>query len=466
MTRPSTGRAGDFTQGKIPGVITGMAVPLIAAQLVNVLYNIVDRIYIGHIPAVGAHALTGVGVALPMITILSAFAGLFGQGGAPLFSIARGRGDEEQAGRIMGNSMSLLLISSAVLAVLARMISRPALLALGAGENTLGYALDYLHVYLIGTPLVFVTLGMNPYVNSQGFAKRGMMTVLLGALTNIALDPLFIFVFGMGVRGAALATVLSKAVSAVWCTSFLRGGRAAIPLRRRNMGLRPDIVRRIVSMGISTFMAQGTNSIIQAVGNRELSFFGGELYIGAMTIINALRTAFFQVIMGVSSAMQPVIGYNYGANRRDRVLECIRFATAVGVGFMLMTWLLLELIPEPFVRIFTGEQALIHIAVPAVRIYYCAIFFMSLQLVGQSVFTGLGKARHAVFFSLFRKVVIEAPLMVLLPRWGFGAAGVFWSEPVSDVIGGLAAYITMLVTVYFPLRRELRAAEAGDRLPG
>ncbi|MBO6041274.1 MAG: MATE family efflux transporter [Oscillospiraceae bacterium] len=455
---PGTGKqTGDFTQGKIPAVIMGMAVPLIAAQLVNVLYNIVDRIYIGHIPVIGAHALTGVGVALPVITILSAFAGLFGQGGTPLFSIARGRGQTEQASRIMGNSMSLLLLSSAILAVIVRLVSRPVLLALGAGDNTLSYALDYLHIYLLGTPLVFITLGMNSYVNSQGFARRGMMTVMLGAVSNLLLDPLFIFVFDMGVRGAALATVLSQAVSASWCTLFLCSERAAIPLRRRYMGLRKDIVLRIMGLGVSNFMAQGTNSVIQAVGNRELALFGGELFIGAMTIINALRTAFFQVIMGVSAGMQPVIGYNYGASRRERVLECIRFTTFVAAGFMCVTWLLLELVPGPFVRIFTDDPELTAIAVPAVRIYYCAIFFMSLQLVSQSIFTGLGKARQAVFFSLFRKVVIEAPLMVLLPRWGMGAAGVFWSEPISDVVGGLAAFTAMLITVYFPLRRELRA---------
>ena len=221
------------------------------------------------------------------------------------------------------------------------------------------------------------------------------------------------------------------------------------------MGLRRDIVKRIVSMGVSNFMAQGTNSIIQAVGNRELALFGGELYIGAMTIVNALRTAVFQIIMGVSAGMQPVIGYNYGANERRRVIECIHFTSIVGVGFMFAAWAVLELFPEPFVRIFTSDDALIRIAVPSVRIYYCAVFFMALQMIGQSIFQGLGKARHAVFFSLFRKVVIETPLMVLLPRLGLGANGVFWSEPVSDIVGGLAAFITMLITVYFPLKREL-----------
>ena len=451
-----TKQTGDFTRGKIPAVIMGMAVPLIAAQLVNVLYNIVDRIYIGHIPGIGARALTGVGVDLPLLTILAAFAGLFGQGGAPLFSIARGRGDTDEAGRIMGNSMTLLLVSSAVLGTLTRMTARPVLMFLGAEESTIGYALDYLYIYLLGTPLVFVTLGMNPYVNAQGFARRGMMTVMLGAVTNIALDPVFIFVLGMGVKGAALATVLSQVISALWCTAFLCGKRAVLPLRLQNMRLRGRIVGRIVAMGVSNFMAQATNSVIQAVANRQLSLYGGSLYIGAMTIINALRTAIIQVVYGISMAVQPVLGYNYGAGERDRVLQSIRFATAACVGFMLFFWGLLELCPGVFAGIFTDEPELIAATVPALRIYYCGIFLMAIQLVSQNIFQGLGRAKQAVFFSLFRKVIIEAPLMVLLPMWGLGAKGVFWSEPISDLVGGCAAFTTMLMTVYFPIRRQLR----------
>lgn len=457
MKTRDRGNNSDFTQGSIPSVVMGMAVPLIAAQFVNVLYNIVDRIYIGHIPGIGARALTGVGVALPVITILSAFAGLFGQGGAPLFSIARGRGDEEQAGRIMGNSMTLLLTSSVVLALLVRAVSRPVLLVLGAGESTISYALDYLHVYLLGTPMVFITLGMNPYVNAQGFARRGMMTVMLGAAANVLLDPLFIFTFHMGVKGAALATVLSQCVGAAWCVSFLGSKKAPLPLKRSGLRLQGRIVGRIVGMGVATFMAQGTNSIIQAVANRQLAAFGGEVYIGAMTIINALRTAIIQVLHGMTAGVQPVLGYNYGAGRKERVMQAIRFTTAVCMGFMLLCWGLLETMPEPFVRIFTGEAELIAAAVPALRIYYCGIFLIVLQLVAQSIFQGLGRARQAVFFSLFRKVVIEAPLMLLLPRlWGLGAHGVFWAEPVSDLLGGAAAFTTMLFTVYFPLRRQLQ----------
>ena len=455
--RTAEKNSGDFTRGSIPRVVMGMAVPLIVAQLVNVLYNIVDRIYIGHIPVIGAHALTGVGVALPVITILSAFAGLFGQGGAPLFSIARGAGNTEEAGRIMGNAMSMLLVSSAALAVLARLISRASLLALGAGENTLSYAMDYLHVYLLGTPLVFITLGMNPYVNAQGFARRGMLTVLLGAAVNIALDPVFIFVLGMGVRGAAWATVLAQAVSAVWCLGFLCGGSAPLRLQGRLMAPRPRLMGRIVSMGVTNFMAQGTNSIVQAVSNMQLGAYGGELWIGAMTIINSLRIAFLQVVTGMSAGVQPVLGYNYGAGEKGRVLEAIRFESFAGIGFMILAWALMELFPGPFVRIFTDDPALIAVTVPAVRLYYAGFFLMGAMLCGQCVFQGLGRAKQAAFFSLFRKVLVEVPLMFLLPGlWGLGADGVFLSEPISDLVGGAAAFLTMLVTIYYPMKRELQ----------
>ena len=446
----------DFTQGSVPSVVMRMSIPLILAELVNVLYNIVDRIYIGHIPGTGAAALTGVGITLPVITIFSAFAGLFGQGGAPLFSIARGRGDTEEAGCIMGNALSLLLMSSVILMILLQLISRPLLLALGGGDNTIGYALAYLHVYLMGTPLVFITLGMNPYVNAQGFARRGMMTVMLGALTNIVLDPVFIFALGMGVRGAALATVLSQAVSALWCVSFLRGKKSVLPLRRQYMPLRRRVVARIVSMGVANFIAQGTNSMNQALANRQLSLFGGELFIGAMTIINALRTAIIEIIRGTGSGVQPVLGFNYGAGEKKRVLECIRFAVTVCVGVMLVAWIVFELVPAPFVRIFTNDEDLIAVAIPAVRIYFCGNCFMALQSVGQSIFQGLGRAKYAVTFSLLRKVVIVMPLMLILPRlWNLGAWGVFWSEPVSDLLGGGACFITMLLTVYRPIAREL-----------
>ena len=449
-------RKNDFTQGKIPGVILGMAVPLIAAQLVNVLYNIVDRIYIGHIPGIGALALTGVGIALPVITILSAFAGLFGQGGAPLFSIARGRNDPEEAGRIMGNSLTLLLTSSVILTGATYLIARPVLLALGATEGTVGYALDYLRIYIAGTPCVYVTLGMNPYVNAQGFARRGMGTVMLGAAANIILDPVFIFALGMGIRGAALATVLSQTISAVWCLGFLLGKRAVVPFRREYLGLRPRVVGRIMSLGVTNFVVMATNSVIQGVANTQLGLFGGDLYVGAMTVVNALRTVFNEIIHGLSAGTQPVLGYNFGAGAKKRVLEGIRFNTLVGIGISAAVWVAFVVFAEPFVRIFTTDRELIAVAVPAVRIYFCGSCCMALQFAGQCVFQGLGRAKNAITFSLLRKIVIVVPLMLLLPRWGLGANGVFWSEPISDLLGGGAAFITMLLTVYRPIARELR----------
>ena len=446
----------DFIQGKIPSVILGMAVPLIAAQLVNVLYNIVDRIYIGHIPGIGGLALTGVGIALPVITILSAFAGLFGQGGAPLFAIARGKDDEEEAGRIMGNSLTMLLGSSVILTGVTYLVARPALLALGATESTVGYALDYLRIYIAGTPFVYLTVGMNPYVNAQGFARRGMGTVMLGAVANIVLDPVFIFALGMGIRGAALATVLSQILSAVWCMSFLLGKRAVVPFRREYMALRRRIMGRIMSLGITNFVMMGTNSVIQGVANRQLGLYGGDLYVGAMTIVNALRTVFSEIIHGLSAGTQPVLGYNYGAGAKKRVLEGIRFNALLGLGISAAVWVAFVLFAEPFVRIFTADEALVAVAAPAVRIYFCGSCFMALQFAGQCVFQGLGRAKHAITFSLLRKIVIVVPLMLLLPRWGLGADGVFWSEPISDLLGGGASFITMLLTVYRPIARELK----------
>ena len=446
----------DFTRGSMAGVILRMAVPLTAAHLVNVLYNVVDRIYIGHIPGVGAMALTGVGLALPVITILSAFAGLFGQGGAPLFAIARGRGDDEEAGRILGNACSMLLISSAVLTALAELTAEPALRFLGAGDATIGYALRYLRLYVIGTPLVFLTLGMNPYVNAQGFARRGMLTVMLGAAANIVLDPVFMFVLGMGVRGAAAASVISQGLSAAWCMSFLTGKRVSVPLRRGYMPIRLRVVKKILSLGVTNFVMQSTNSLIQAVANRQLGLYGGDLYVGAMTIVNSLRTVFVEVVHGLSGGAQPVLGFNYGAGEKRRLLDGIRFTSLAGMAVAATFWICFVTFARPLVRIFTPDEAIIAVAVPAVRIFFCGSVFMALQFSGQCVFQGLGMAKRAITFSLLRKVVIVVPLMFLLPAVGLGANGVFWSEPISDLLGGGASFLTMLLTVYFPISREVK----------
>ena len=323
----------DFSKGNIPAVVMRMALPLIAAQLVNVLYNVVDRIYIGHIPSVGSMALTGVGIALPVISILSAFAGLFGQGGAPLCSMARGRGDNDEAARVMGNAFSMLLVSSVALGLLTWAFLDPVIAVFAAGKEASSYAREYLAVYLIGTTFSFVSLGMNVYINAQGFATRGMLTVLLGAAANIVLDPLFIFVFHMGVRGAAAATVLSQALSAAWCFLFLRSSKTPLELSWRTMAPRKKIMGRIMSLGVADFVMGATNSAIQTVANRQLGLYGGDLYVGAITVVNSLRTIFTEIIHGFGSGIQPVLAFNYGAGKKDRVLKSYFIST--GYAFVI-----------------------------------------------------------------------------------------------------------------------------------
>lgn len=447
----------DFSKGNIPAVVMRMALPLIAAQLVNVLYNVVDRIYIGHIPNVGSMALTGVGIALPVISILSAFAGLFGQGGAPLCSMARGRGDNDEASRVMGNAFSMLLVSSVALGLLTWAFLDPVITVFAAGKEASSYAREYLAVYLIGTTFSFVSLGMNVYINAQGFATRGMLTVLLGAAANIVLDPLFIFAFRMGVRGAAAATVLSQALSAAWCFLFLRSSKTPLELSWRTMAPRKKIMGRIMSLGVADFVMGATNSAIQTVANRQLGLYGGDLYVGSITVVNSLRTIFTEIIHGFGSGIQPVLAFNYGAGQKKRVLETIRFSTLGAAVFSLLVWTVFMLFPEPLIRIFTPDEALIAVAVRAVRIYFCGFVFMSLQFVAQNSFRSLGKARQAIFFSLLRKIVLVVPLMLLLPGvFGLGADGVYWSEPISDLLGGGAAFTTLMLTVYRPLAKELK----------
>ncbi|MBR4578890.1 MAG: MATE family efflux transporter [Oscillospiraceae bacterium] len=448
----------NFTEGPVSGVILRMGLPMVAAQLVNVLYNIVDRIYIGHIPQIGAAALTGVGVAMPLITILSAFAGLFGSGGTPLFSIALGRGDREEAGSIMGNAAAMLLIASIGLTALFYAISPAALPALGATENTIPHALRYLRVYLTGTPLVFATLGLNSYINAQGFARRGMMTVMLGAAANIVLDPIFIFGFGMGVAGAALATVLSQALSAYWCLSFLLSRRVPLPLHRSQMGLRWSVIKRIWSLGIVDFVMAGTNSVVQGLANRQLGLYGGDLYVGSMTIISSLRTVYIEIVHGIGAGTKPVIGFCYGAGLKRRVRDGIRFNTLLLTGMAIFFWVSFTAFARPIIHIFTNDEDLIAVAVPAVRIFFIGNCFMALQSSAQSVFQGLGMARQALTFSLLRKVFIVVPLMLIFPRF-LGAYGVFWSEPVSDLLGGGAAFLTMMLTLYRRLNREIKEEE-------
>lgn len=439
----------DFSKGSIAKNILGLALPMTLAQLINVLYSIVDRIYIGHIPHTSAAALTGIGLTLPVITILTAFANLFGMGGAPLCAIAMGGDEDEKAKDIMGNSFSMLLLAGALLMVLCLAFKKPLLYLFGASDVTFPYANSYITIYLLGTLFVMISLGMNNFINAQGFGRTGMLTVLMGAITNIVLDPLFIFVFHMGVRGAAIATVISQGLSAVWVLHFLSGKRARLTLSRNSMKLNRIIVKDITALGTSGFVMSVTNGIVQVVCNATLYRYGGDLYIGVMTVINSVREIATMPVTGLTSGAQPVIGYNYGAQCYGRVKSAIKFMSISCILFTGLAWSVLFFAPSFFLRLFTSQPDLIKAGIPAMRIYFCGIFMMALQFAGQSTYVALSKAKQAVFFSLFRKVIIVIPLTLLLPLIGnLGTNGVFWAEPVSNAIGGAACFITMLLTIW------------------
>lgn len=445
-------RQNDFSQGSIPRNIMNLAIPMTAAQLVNVLYSVVDRVYLGHLPDSDSLALTGLGVTMPIVSILMGFANLCGTGGAPLCSISRGKGDDGEAERVMGNAFVLLLLLGAMCTAFFLALKEPILYLFGASPDTFPYANGYMTIYLWGTLFVMVSLGMNPFINAQGFGKVGMMTVLLGAGVNIALDPVLIFVFHMGVRGAALATVFSQGLSAAWVLAFLTGRKAILRLRRENLRLDKTRTGKIISLGLSGFFVNMTNSLVQVVCNATLQHYGGDLYVGVMTIINSIREVFIMPVQGLTNGAQPVEGYNYGARRYQRVRQAIRFTVGVTLVYSALFWAVAMLFPQPLIHIFKSGPDILEAGVPAMRVYFAMFLFMSLQMAGQGAFVGLGRAKQSVFFSLLRKAIINAPLTLILPVW-MGASGVFVAEAASQLIGGLACFVTMYFTLYRPLGR-------------
>lgn len=438
----------DFSKGPMWKCITAQAAPLMLAQLVQLLYNIVDRIYLGHLGDQNSLALTGVGLVFPIVTLITAFSSLFGMGGVPLFSIARGEGKEEKAGNIMGNSFALLLLSAAVLTACGYLFSKPILFAFGAGEESYVYAREYLRIYLAGTVFSMISAGMNGYINAQGFPKIGMLSVVVGAAANILLDPVFIIWLDMGVSGAALATVISQTLSAAWVVRFLFGRKPDISLTAKTIRIDGSITKEICKLGTSNFVMAGTNCLVQVACNSTLQAYGGDIFIGVMTVTNSVREIFHLPVSGLMGGAQPVISFNYGARAYGRVKEAIRFNTVIGVGYTMVSWLFVVLFPEFWFRIFSDDLALLQTGVPMLRIYFFGFVFMSLQFAGQSVFQAVGDAKHAIFFSLLRKAFIVVPLTLVLPAVGFGVTGVFLAEPVSNIIGGLASYLTMRMTVY------------------
>lgn len=438
----------DFSVGKVWKNIVFQAIPLILAQLVQLLYNVVDRIYIGHLPGADSLALTGVGLAFPLTTLIAAFTFLFGTGGTPLFSIARGAKDDKRAELILSNTFTLLLFTSIIMLIVCMLAKKPILYLFGASDASYVYANDYLKIYLLGTPFVMLTTGLNGFINAQGFPKTGMITTVIGAILNIILDPLFIFVCQMGVTGAALATVISQIVSAIWVIRFLTGTKSLLHIKKEYLKIDWKLTKEITSLGMAGFIMQATNCLVQVVCNVTLKSYGGDLYVGIMTVVNSCRDILSLPVSGLTSGSQPVLGYNYGAKKYNRVKQGIRFTAFLGILYTTLAWLLIIMNPHMFITLFSSDVSLLEAGVSALKLYFFGFFFMAFQFTGQSTFTALKYSKHAIFFSLFRKAIIVAPLTILLPRLGLGVNGVFLAEPISNAIGGLACFITMYFTVY------------------
>lgn len=395
----------DFSKGSVSKNILKLAVPMTLAQLINILYNIVDRMYIGRIPNASSLALTGVGITFPIITIIMAFANLYGMGGAPLCSIERGKGNNEKAEEIMGNSFTLLLITGLILTIVILIFKKPLLYLLGASDNTFSYANDYITIYLLGSVFVMISLGMNSFINSQGFGRIGMMTILVGAITNIILDPIFIFLLHMGVKGAALATIFSQFLSVIWVLRFLMSNDAILN----------------------------------------------------MTVLNSIREIVMMPVKGITSASQPVLGFNFGAKKYIRVKSAIKFSSITCIIYTTSIWFILMVFPQFFIKIFNNEANLVALATHCMNIYFFGFFMMSLQMSAQSTYVALGESKKAIFFSLLRKIIVVVPLTILLPRlFNLSTNGVFLAEPISNFIGGIAAYSTMILTVWKHLSIEIK----------
>lgn len=434
-----------------------LALPTVAAQLINMLYNIVDRIYIGHIPETGALALTGVGVCLPLIMIVSAFAALVGNGGAPRATIAMGQGNKEKAEEILGNCFALQIVVSVLLTVILFLGDRTFLLAFGASANTIDYAVAYMDIYAVGTIFVQMTLGMNAFITAQGFAKEGMLSVLIGAVANIILDPVFIFGLNMGVRGAALATVLSQALSCAWVLAFLFGKRTFLRLRASTIRLSPTVLLPCVALGAATFIMQASESVISVAFNSSLLKYGGDMAVGAMTILSSVMQFAMLPLQGLGQGAQPIISYNYGAGKRDRVKKAYFLLLRVSVLYSCLLWLLVELFPQAFASLFTGDAALVAYTGNALRIYVAALFLFGIQMACQMTFTSLGKAKQSILVAVMRKFILLLPLIYIMPQLfrADQARAVYMAEPVADTL----AVLFTATLFFFTFRKVLRQME-------
>ena len=446
----------DFENGTITDNILSASIPMLVAQLLNLLYNVVDRIYIARIPHIGTTAIGAVGICFPVIVIITAFANLFGSGGTPLFSIYRGRKKNKEAALIMDTSFSMLCAGAFILMSCGMLFSKPILMVFGASDSTIVYAYPYMMIYLIGTIPSMLALGLNPYINAQGYSTTGMISVAIGAVLNFILDPLFIFVFGLGVKGAAVATVISQCFSAMFTIYFLthKSELKMRFLKKNELAECADYAKNIISLGTAGFIMQVTNSLVTICCNNVLAVTGGDIYISVMTIVSSVRQLVDTPIHAINEGSSPVISYNYGAGKPARIRKAIMVLGIMTLAYTAVMWSIIIFAPGSLISIFSSDSSLLSDAIVALKQYFAAFIFMDLQYIGQTVFKSLNKKKHAIFFSLLRKVIIVVPLTYIMPyTFNMGTAGVFLAEPVSNVIGGSICFITMLCTVLPELKR-------------
>lgn len=451
MNQTQTDALGTGSVGKL---MFRLALPSITAQIINLLYNLVDRMYIGHMDrAISMYALTGVGVCLPLIMIISAFAALAGMGSAPRASIYLGKNDKETAENILGNSTTLLFFIAVVLTFVMFYFAEDMLLLFGASENTISYAVDYMKIYSLGTIFVQFTLGLNPFISAQGFAKTSMLTVLIGAICNIILDPIFIFAFNMGVSGAALATIISQAISMIWILWFLTGKKTTLKIRKKYLWLKPKIFLPCIALGLSPFIMQFTESVITVCFNASLNKFGGDIAVSTMTILSSIMQFSMLPLTGLTQGAQPVISYNFGAKKPDRVKKAFQIQLISCVAFSTLLWAAIMITPKTFVLIFNNDPALLEFAIKPVRIYMCVSCIFGIQIACQQTFIALGNAKSSLFLALLRKVILLIPLIFILPMI-FSAdktMAVYWAEPVADMI---AVTVTAMM-FFFQFRKAM-----------
>ena len=428
----------DLGSGNVRSLLLKLAIPAVVAQVINLLYNIVDRIYIGHIPVVGTSALTGVGLCLPLLMLINAFASMAGAGGAPRAAISMGQGKKDEAEKILGNCFSALLIFAVILTIIFGIFAKSLLILFGASENTLPYALDYFLIYNVGNIFVLIVMGMNPFLTTQGFAKFSMLTTVIGAVFNIILDPIFIFGLGMGVKGAALATILSQCVSAVWVLKFLTGKKTILKLQLKNLKLIPQVLFPCLALGMSSFIMLSTESLLSISFNSSLAKYGGDLAVGAMTIISSVSQLIMMPINGVCQGAQPLLSFNFGAGKKERVMETFKYELMICAGYTTLFWLLTMIAPQIFASIFSSDAALIEKAAWCMRIYMAGIFALGFQISCQQTFVALGQAKTSLLLACLRKLVLLIPLIFVFPLFFENKVfAVFLAEPISDIAAAM-----------------------------